>query len=283
MNVLSLFDGISCAKVALNNTSLTVNKYFRSEIDDDADKISYYNHKDTINLGDVRTIQIPQNNIIDILIGGSPCQDLSKSKKNRKGLNGERSGLFWEYNRILKETKPTYFILENVAGMPKESKDIISNELQVNPIEINASLVSAQNRNRLFWTNLKVTPPIDLQIKLKDIVEKLPNKYSSLSMVSHPNSGKNGLIQLGYIGNNSRKNRVYSENGKSACLMSSRFRDALYQIDGGIRELSILEQERLQGLPDHYTLCIKSKNKRKKSIGNGFHTKVIEHILGFIT
>ena len=116
---------------------------------------------------------------IDLMVGGSPCQDLSIAKKDRKGLDGERSSLFWEYVRILREVKPKYFILENVASMPKEAKETITRELGVEPIMINAALVSAQNRKRLFWTNIpNVTLPDDKGILLRDILEpKVDEKY----------------------------------------------------------------------------------------------------------
>ena len=142
MKVLSLFDGISCARVALERAGIPVEVYYASEIDKYAIQISQKNYPDIIKLPDVRQIETIKRfdsqkepyyfkENIDILIGGSPCQDLSIAKKDRKGLDGERSGLFYEYVRILKEVKPKYFILENVASMPKEAKEIITKELGV--------------------------------------------------------------------------------------------------------------------------------------------------------
>lgn len=187
MKVLSLFDGISCARVALERAGILVEAYYASEIDKYAIQISKKNYLDIIQMGSVTDLRFnsdmksepPKN--IDLLIGGSPCQDLSIAKKGRKGLYGERSGLFWEYVRILKEVKPKYFILENVASMPKEAKDIITKELGVEPIMINAALVSAQNRKRLFWVGkldefgtyyqVHIPQPEDMGILLKDILE----------------------------------------------------------------------------------------------------------------
>jgi DNA-cytosine methyltransferase len=164
MKVLSLFDGISCARVALDRAGIEVENYYASEIDKYAIQISQKNYPDIIQVGSVVDFknlrQLIVNNI-DLLIGGSPCQDLSIAKAGRKGLDGERSGLFYEYVRILKEVKPKYFILENVASMSKESKDKISEIMGVEPIMINASLVSAQNRKRLFWVGKKITRFID--------------------------------------------------------------------------------------------------------------------------
>ena len=154
MRVLSLFDGISCARVALERAGIKIKKYYSSEIDKYAIQIAQKNYPDTIQVGSVVGLDSSQFKDIDLLLGGSPCQDLSIAKKNRKGLGGERSGLFWEYVRILKEVKPKYFILENVNSMPKEAKQIITETLGVEPIMINAALVSAQNRKRLFWTNI---------------------------------------------------------------------------------------------------------------------------------
>jgi DNA (cytosine-5)-methyltransferase 3A len=167
MRVLSLFDGISCARVALQKSGIPVKEYYASEIDKYAIKVSETNYPDILRLGDVREIKPFK---VDLLIGGSPCQDLSIAKKDRKGLDGERSGLFWEYIRLWKDCEPTYFILENVASMPKKDRDIITKTMGVEPVLFDASLVSAQSRKRLFWTNLPFTLPSDKGILLKDIL-----------------------------------------------------------------------------------------------------------------
>jgi DNA-cytosine methyltransferase len=135
MNILSLFDGISVARVALDRANIKVDKYFSSEIDKFAIKIAQKNYPDTIQLGDVKNITKDSMSSyqgvvdIDLLIGGSPCQDLSIAKRNREGLGGSRSGLFYEYVRILNEIKPKYFILENVNSMSKEAKEEITRQL----------------------------------------------------------------------------------------------------------------------------------------------------------
>ena len=184
LKVLSLFDGISCARVAIERAGFKIEEYYASEIDKYAMQIARKNYIDTIELGNVVDIKPPRygnlKNIgIDILIGGSPCQDLSIAGK-RKGLCGARSGLFYEYVRIRDEVKPKYFILENVNSMSKEAKDTISKELGVEPIMINAALVSAQNRKRLFWVGklvgdkyeqVDIELPEDRGILLKDILE----------------------------------------------------------------------------------------------------------------
>ena len=169
MNVLSLFDGISCARVALDRAGIEVNAYMASEIDKNAIKVSEKNYPDIIRVGSVVRLEVEGQ--VDLLIGGSPCQDLSIAKKDRKGLDGDRSGLFWEFVRIKKECKPQWFVLENVASMPKADRDIITREMGVEPVMFNASLVSAQCRKRLFWTNIPFDLPEDRGILLKDILQ----------------------------------------------------------------------------------------------------------------
>lgn len=192
VKIISLFDGMSVAQQALKNIGADVEVYYASEIDEYAKAVTQSNHPQTIQLGSVVGLEWG-GEIIDLLIGGSPCQDLSIAKKNREGLKGERSGLFWEYVRIRDEVKPKYFILENVASMPKEAKDTISEALGVEPVMINASLVSAQNRKRLFWvgklvesstsgewyyTQVEMPQPEDRGILLKDILESdVDEKY----------------------------------------------------------------------------------------------------------
>lgn len=224
MKVLSLFDGISCARVALERAGIPVEMYYASEIDKYAMQISMKNYPDIVQVGSVVGLDTAQFKDIDLLIGGSPCQDLSIAKKDRKGLDGSRSGLFWEYVRILKEVKPKYFILENVNSMPKEAKQIITEALGVEPIMIDAALVSAQRRKRLFWTNIpNVTQPEDLGILLKDILEDGEGIASG--------KGGEGLVFVGGIGgrdwakdgkklsrNYPQGKRIYSANGKATSL-----------------------------------------------------------------
>lgn len=247
--VLSLFDGISCARVALDRLGYREILYLASEVDKYAIQIAQKNYPDTIQLGDVCKIQrdmLPQH--IDLLIGGSPCQDLSIAKNNRKGLDGERSGLFWEWVRLWKECQPKYWVLENVNSMPKEAKRIISETLGVEPIMINAALVSAQSRKRLFWTNIcadamgnqTMPQPEDRGILLKDILEsgcepkgkdkslmiraRYGNDFSSVkTAISRYEKGftqivSDAPIRVGCVGGNYQGNRVYFPDGKSIAL-----------------------------------------------------------------
>lgn len=196
INVLSLFDGISCGRVALQRANIPVKKYYASEIDKYAIQVTQKNWPDTIQLGDVKNVWARNLPKIDLLIGGSPCQDLSIAKNDREGLKGKRSGLFWHYVRLLRTCKPKWFLLENVASMPKEAKEIITREMGVEPILINSALVSAQQRKRLYWTNIpNITQPEDKGIVLKDILENseikeqvLYNRYNQSTMYEKSSS-----------------------------------------------------------------------------------------------
>jgi len=179
MNVLSLFDGMSCGQIALKKLGIPVKNYFASEIDKFAIKVAKANFPDMIHLGDVQNVKTSGQHLldefdcghtIDLLIGGSPCQGFSFAGK-QLNFDDPRSQLFFEYIRLLKALKPKYFMLENVK-MSKQSQQIITDYLGVEPIEINSNLVSAQNRRRLYWTNIPVDGlPEDKGIVLADILE----------------------------------------------------------------------------------------------------------------
>lgn len=317
MNVLSLFDGISCARVALERAGIQIKTYYSSEIEKNAIKASQKNWKDIVQLGDVRTIDSKDLPKIDLLIGGSPCVDLSIAKKDRKGLEGSRSSLFWEYVRLRKELNPTYFLLENVASMPKKDKDIITKEMGVEPVLFNASLVSAQCRKRLFWTNIRFELPEDKGIVLKDILEEDVEERYYLRGVfrATAQTGRNETKKLGFVGDNDHQaKRVYADDGKSPalnvvcnslvkreiqnlrentekakCLTSSTYKgsqnNGMTLVKSGedilpnrIRKLTPIECERLQSLPDNYTEGI-SVSQRYKVLGNAFNVDVVAHIL----
>jgi DNA (cytosine-5)-methyltransferase 3A len=264
MNVLSLFDGISCARVALDRAGIAVNCYLAAEIDKNAIKISEKNYPDIIRVGSVVDLEIEGQ--IDLLIGGSPCQDLSIAKKDRKGLDGDRSGLFWEYVRLKNECKPQWFILENVASMPKADRDIITKEMGVDPVMFNASLVSAQCRKRLFWTNIPFDLPEDRGILLKDILQ--PDGEVDERMVV---KGKSFSLGATYSNTNTTEVGVeYSVERKQRTMV---------KVGERIRKLTPIECERLQGLPDNYTEGVATTN-RYKCLGNAFNVDVIAHILG---
>lgn len=183
LNVLSLFDGMSCGQIALHKAGIKVAKYYASEIKEHGIKVTQHNFPDTIQLGDVRNIKASDLPKIDLLIGGSPCQDFSRANAVRDGLQGEKSSLFYEYLRLLQELKPTYWLLENVV-MDAEQEMIISEFVGTEPVRINSSLLSAQSRDRLYWTNIgpasydlfgnrtcAIPLPKDKKIKLQDVLE----------------------------------------------------------------------------------------------------------------
>lgn len=173
MNVLSLFDGMSCGQLALQRADIDVENYFACEIDKYAMQITQKNFPDTFQWGDVTKIKVPTEGSIDLLMGGSPCQGFSFAG-HQLNFDDPRSKLFFDFVDILEKVKPKYFLLENVR-MKKESQDVITKYLGVEPIAINSALMSAQNRNRLYWTNIpNVTQPHDKGIVLSDILEDLP-------------------------------------------------------------------------------------------------------------
>jgi len=170
MNVLSLFDGMSCARLALNRAGLPITSYFASEVDKYAITVAKANYPDTVHLGDVTKITAGDLPAVDLLIGGSPCQGFSFAG-GQLAFNDPRSKLFFEFVRVLKECKPKYFLLENV-NMKQEFQDVISEQLGCKPVDINSNIVSAQNRRRLYWTNIPVRSlPENKHIYLKDILE----------------------------------------------------------------------------------------------------------------
>lgn len=177
IDVLSLFGGIECGRVAMERLGWQIGNYYSAEIDEYAMKITSSNYPEIIHIGSVTEVKVTK--WLDLLIGGSPCQDLSTAKANGQGLAGEKSGLFFEYVRVLEEARKInpdiYFLLENVASMKKADRDEITRIMGVEPILINSALVSAQNRKRLYWTNIPgVQQPEDREIYLRDILEDIP-------------------------------------------------------------------------------------------------------------
>lgn len=281
MNVLSLFDGMSCGRIALERAGIGVDNYFASEIDKYAMQIAKKNYPDTKHIGNVVDVKATDLPKIDLLIGGSPCQGFSFAGK-QLNFEDERSKLFFEYVRLLEECKPKYFLLENVK-MKKEYQDIITSYLGVEPILINSSLVSAQNRDRLYWTNIQeVIQPEDKGLILKDILEISSSlelrpcsmkEYRQNSVCHHTGNA------VDIKGNESIK-RVYGVFGKAPTLttMQGGHREPKVSVkDNTYRKLTPLECERLQTVPDNYTEGV-SNSQRYKMLGNGWTVDVIAHI-----
>ncbi len=219
MNVLSLFDGMSCGQIALNRAEIKYDNYFASEIDKPAIKVTMANYQNTIQLGDVTQVKGADLPKIDLLIGGSPCQGFSFAGK-QLNFNDPRSKLFFEFVRLLRECNPKYFLLENVR-MKKEFQDVITEHLGVEPIHINSIVFSAQDIKRSFWTNIIFSAlTTENELTVEDILEsEVDIKYCiepKRSVVILDNEVKKRKI--GFIGSDSQGNRIYSIHGKSVCL-----------------------------------------------------------------
>lgn len=282
MKVLSLFDGMSCGQIALNRLGVKYSAYYASEIDKNAIKVTMSNYPNTIQLGDITKVNGYDLPKIDLLIGGSPCQGFSFAGK---GLNFDdpRSKLFFEYVRLLKETNPKYFLLENVK-MKKEYQDVITKYLGVEPILINSALVSAQNRERLYWTNINNIEQLqDKEIILCDILEELDFSHNikkvelSLSANNIQNI-KKGSSSFSWF----YEQQTYTRWSKTRTLKagggSGNIPKVLNEDLTMFRKLTPVECERLQTVPDNYTDRV-SNNQRYKMLGNGWTIDVICHIL----
>lgn len=282
INVLSLFDGISCGRLALDRANIKVNKYYASEIDKHAIKIAMKNNPTNVQLGDINKWQdwgIDWDEI-DLLIGGSPCQGFSFAGK-QLNFEDSRSKLFFVYVDILnyiKSKNPNVkFLLENVK-MKSNYQEVINSYLGVKPMKINSSLVSAANRNRLYWMNFKADMPKDKEITFDDINENSSDWLSSdyIERVKKWKSQQDPIKNTTYIGQKSKlpclTARGYNQSHSGMILIS----------DGThYRYLTNNEAELAMTLPLNYTEGI-SDRERARVIGNGWTVDVIAHILSNI-
>jgi site-specific DNA-cytosine methylase len=286
MNVLSLFDGMSCGQIALDRIGVKVDNYFASEIDEYAIKVAKHNYPNTQHIGDVTKVKADDLPKIDLLIGGSPCQGFSFSGK-QLNFKDPRSRLFFEFVRLLKECRPKYFLLENVK-MKKEYQDIISSYLGVEPVLINSSLVSAHNRPRQYWHNIpNFEMPEDKNITLEDILIKQPKqKREIIDSTVKPSVSVNVLRDYGYICTSEKDFYTmkvasgFSDNKvglkKTPCLRAGN--TSTYVKDGScVRRMTPVEWERCQTVPDNYTAIV-SDSQRYKMLGNGWTVDVVAHI-----
>lgn len=309
INVLSLFDGISCGQIALERAGIKVNNYFASEIDKHAIEVTKSNYPNTIHLGDVRDLDISSLPKIDLLIGGSPCQSFSfagrahgmtteqnidiltlehylQLKKEKFEFDGQ-SYLFWEFVRLYKELQPEHFLLENVL-MHDKWKDLISETLSVLPIMINSNRVSAQNRKRLYWTSIPwIKQPKDKKIFVKDILEPhelVADKYFVKqstydwfvsSSRNHEQDGNGFRFVL-----KDPEHKGFTLTTKAGSRKSDNFihvpgREIEGRVD--VRMLTPIECERMQTVPDNYTK-VATDTQRFKMLGNGWTVDVIAHM-----
>ena len=308
MQVLSLFDGISTGQLCLRHIGFDIEKYYASEIEESAIAITQHNFPETIQLGDVnnwKNWDIEWDKI-DLLIGGSPCQNLSiigvGKKEDRKGLEGEKSGLFYKYVEILNHLKSVNpkvkFLLENNFAMPKADEEIITKLLGVEPIMIDAAEVSPQSRKRFYWCNWEAKTPSSNDIfyhlfhnfVLKDILQPsdmVDDKYWYNYDYEFNGKDKNPICTL-KINCFKMGKRVSNPNSKCytlTCVNGGYTHKKVYQ-DGRNRKLTPIEYERCQNLPDDYTKygvkdgkqIIMSDTARYNACGNGWNANVIKHI-----
>ena len=286
IEVLSLFDGIACLRQALKELNINVKNYYASEIDKNAIKVAKENHPDIIQIGDVRDVDGKKYDNISIMAFGSPCQSLSSLKKDRTGLDSEDSGLFYEALRILKEVKPKYFIMENVASMPHKARNIISNLLGVEPIRINSSLVGPALRDRLYWTNIPgIYIPEDRNVFLKDIIEDgyVDRSKSTAILTKGIPWTRQGLKRyltksIGQVVFNSEEFVGLSKKEKLEQIDSMS--DA--EVKALFRPFTVAELEKCQTLPVGYVGNILRKTPSQHAIGNGFTIEVIKNLLSHL-
>jgi hypothetical protein len=283
MNVLSLFNGMSTGHTALDNVGIKVDKYYSSEIKPAAIKLTQHHYPDTIQVGDVTKwkewdIEWAK---IDLVLSGSPCQDLSIASKNRVGLEGSRSSLFWVFVDILNHIKDlnpnVLFLQENVGSANRKDVGIMSRALGVYPARLNSSLVTAQLRDRYYWTNIKTTKdglfgdivvdipqPKDRKILFEDIITSgivKIDKHSCLNTGSGRGGSQDSLIHR----NNTTGMITLIYENKTPC----------------VRTVNKIEMCRLQGFKDNW--CdILTRTQAGSLLGDGWTLPVIEHIFSYI-
>lgn len=322
MKVLSLFNGMNTGRQALENVGIKVDAYYSSEIKPYAIELTQHHFPDTIQVGDVtkwREWDIDWKSI-DLVLSGSPCQDLSAAGK-RAGLDGKKSSLFWVFVDILNHIKSVnpdvLFLQENVVSAPKSDVGIMSRALGVYPVRINSSLVTAQLRDRYYWSNIRtketmfdvvtdIPQPMDRGIMFKDIitggyVERV--KASAMLQSDYKQFVKcpikeDILIKKRLAKGKQTPNLIYVDTDKHTCLKESDSRPPISQEalkhrnkttgmitliheNELVRTVNQTEMERLQGFPDGYTSML-SKSKAGSLLGDGWTLPIIEHIFSFI-
>jgi len=299
INVLSLFDGMSCGQIALERAGIKVNKYFASEIKPHAIKVTQANYPNTIQLGDVQFITKDSlgSNKIDLLIGGSPCQDFSAANLVQSGLQGEKSSLFYEYLRLLKELKPRYFLLENVK-MKQEYQDALSEMLGVEPILIDSYVVSGVYRKRNYWTNIQgIGELVDRGVRLPDILDSgyTDREFGMclLESLSRPLRNpvkiarryiKYGFWQVIFKSEEHYKACKYhmhrNFDGLNAKEVEQHIIDCNIDVSvyDGVRYLSQSEMEKAQTVPKGYTSMV-TRDQAASLLGDGWTVDVVAHLL----
>jgi DNA (cytosine-5)-methyltransferase 3A len=280
INVLSLFDGLSCGQIALERVGIKVDNYFASEIKPHAIKVTQHNYPNTIQLGSVVDLTADNLPKIDLLCGGSPCQDFSRANSVRNGLNGMKSMLFYEYIRLLEETKPTYYLLENVI-MDDLGYNTITDLLGTEPVRLCGSRVSGALRDRLFWTNIgpeyrdlfgnrksAIPQPKDKKIYLNDVLEygySDKKKHTCLNTSCGRDANQRYMLHR------------YATTGMTTIIYTDETMDETK----GVRYCTQTELERLHNIPEGYTRNL-NKAQAGNLIGDGWTVDVIAHIFSYL-
>ena len=280
MNVLSLFDGMSCGQIALNRLGFKVENYFAAEIKKHAIQCTLDNFPNTKQIGDVNKIKGGDLPKIDLLIGGSPCQDFSRANSVRDGLKGVKSMLFYEYVRLLEETKPTYYLLENVI-MDDLGYNTITEILGTEPVRLCGSKVSGALRDRLFWTNIgpeyrdlfgnrkcAIPQPIDKKIMLNDVLEygySDKKKHTCLNTSCGRDANQRYMLHR------------YATTGMTTII----YTDETMDVSKGVRYCTQKELEKLHNIPEGYTRNL-NKAQAGNLIGDGWTVGIVEHIFSYL-
>lgn len=285
ITVLSLFDGISCGQEALRQLGVPIERYFASEIDLDAKRIAWKNFPNTLQLGDVKKINTERLPKIDLLLGGSPCQGFSTAGK-RKGFNDPRSMLLYEYVRVYKELKKANpkitFLLENVSLVPADKKRV-DKLLGVVGIEINSSSLCAQRRVRTYWSNRKITTPKTIStLVAKDVITEVVDGWKTIPFTKRSERlkgifrSKNGFVGRGEL--HTASEHVYTNKESKIPTLTTNYGCKLIHDNGYYyRDATVMELERIQGLPDGYVGL--PYRRTLKVVGNGWNIQTIKYIL----
>jgi DNA (cytosine-5)-methyltransferase 3A len=297
MKVLSLFDGMSCGRIALERAGIKVDKYYASEIKPHAIEVTKHNYHDTIHIGDVTKLDFNDYNDVDLLIGGSPCQDFSRGNKERNGLDGIKSSLFFKWLEAKEVIKPKYFLLENVV-MDIDDNNFITKQLGVMPVRINSSLVSAQLRDRNYWTNIAgngglfgdmIEQPKDRNILLNNILDEGYSPIRKSRCLLESDSRRlttpvkmfhryysTGFTTLIFKDESHYDLCCQHYNKNYAGLSTDKFTKDNYVYEG-VRYMNQEELERCQTVPKSYTNIL-NRDDAACLLGDGWTVDVISHI-----
>lgn len=299
ITVLSLFDGISCGQLALKRAGIKVEKYYASEIKKIAIKVTMEHFPDTVQIGDIEKVRynretkelITENGVyqtegIDLVIGGSPCQNFSIARvsmgtKEIEGLKGDKSKLFYEYLRILREVQPKYFLIENVK-MKKASENELNQYMGVNGLHINSELVTFAKRPRIYWTNIQgVKAPEDKKINFQDFKDTDPEYCKDFKVKRTPSRERMWNSGKGRETESNCENITNAE--KIGCITRKQDRcpnSGLIEFEDFCRYLTRREIELAQTLPIGYTDSL-TYNQMQDVCGDGWTVDVITHILRY--